>query len=159
MAWSTVSLSALSGTHRPKIRNFSSDSSVSVQVELTEELHGQRNYWSKPTMIHQYCPDIRKQSLTVMLLPMWMWKYSLWDAILLKLEVLYIVPECFSIQERLVYTETSVNNYFSDKVAWESLTRGNRLVCLSSFERRRWLLSVNSPGKEGKHKHRKCRNM
>lgn len=57
--------------------------------------------------------------------------------ILLNLELLHIVPEGFSIQERLVYPETSVNNYFSDKVAWESLTRGNRLVCLSNLERGR----------------------
>lgn len=35
--------------------------------------------------------------------------------ILLKLELLYIVSDCFYIQERLVYNETSVSNYFSDK--------------------------------------------
>lgn len=54
------------------------------------------------------------------LLPVWMWKYSLWVYVITcgavnASELLYIVFECFSIQERLVYTETSVNNYFSDK--------------------------------------------
>lgn len=55
-----------------------------------------------------------------MLLPVWMWKYSLWVYVITcgavnASELLYIVFECFSIQERLVYTETSVNNYFTDK--------------------------------------------
>lgn len=54
------------------------------------------------------------------LLPVWMWQYSLWVYVITcgavnASELLYIVFECFSIQERLVYTETSVNNYFSDK--------------------------------------------
>lgn len=55
-----------------------------------------------------------------MLLPMWLWKYSLWVYVVIcdtvnASELLCVVPECFSIQEKTVYTETSVNNYFSDK--------------------------------------------
>lgn len=55
-----------------------------------------------------------------MILTVWMWKYSLGMYVITcdtvnASELLYIVLECFSIQKRLVYTETSVNNYFSNK--------------------------------------------
>lgn len=70
-------------------------------------------------MIHQYCPDIRKQEafceaiayVDVEIVFMYV---IVWDSINAS-ELLYKIPDCFSIQERFIYTETRENNYFSDK--------------------------------------------